>query len=147
MISGSEIIRQINKGNIVIKPFSPDQINPNSYNLTLGDEIRVFTSPILDSRKENPTKTIQIGPEGYVLTPGQIHLIETCEYTETNGFIPQISGRSSVGRIGLSVHLNSGLGQEGYKGKWLLGLTCLLPVRVFPGMKIGQIYYFPVFTS
>ena len=147
MLSGKEIIRQRNIGNIIIEPFKTEQVNPNSYNLTLGDEIKVYTSPILDSRKTNPTKKIKIGPEGYVLTPGQVHLVETIEYTESHGFIPQISGRSSTGRVGLTVHLNSGLGQDGYKGKWLLGLMCLVPVRVFVGMKIAQMYWFPIEES
>jgi dCTP deaminase len=144
MLSGNEILKQIELGNIVIEPFNRDQLNPNSYNLTLGDEIQVYISSVLDSAKKNPTKKIKIGTEGYVLSPNNVYLVNTSEYTETKNFVPQLSGRSSVGRIGLSVHLNSGLGQVGYKGKWLLGLTCIIPVRVFPNMKIAQIYYFPV---
>ena len=79
MLSGNEIIRQIELGNIVIKPFDIKHINPNSYNMTLGDEISVYTEPVLDSKKKNTLKTFKIGPEGYVLTPGQVYLAKTCE--------------------------------------------------------------------
>jgi len=144
MLSGKEIMRQRELGNIVIEPFSPDQINPNSYNMTLGDEIMVYTDAVLDSAKKHRTKTFKIGPEGYVVTPGQMYLAKTCEHTETHGFVPVLLGRSSTGRVGLTVHLNSGFGEDGYKGKWLLGLTCTLPVRLFPGMKIAQMWYCPV---
>lgn len=144
MLSGEEILNQIEEGNIIIEPFNAKQVNPNSYNVTLGKELIIYMDPILDCKKENRFKTIQIPEEGYTLLPGNLYLASTNEYTETYNFIPQISGRSSIGRVGLSVHISAGFGNNGYKGKWTLTMSCSVPVKVYPKMEIGQIYYFPI---
>ena len=147
MLTGAEILKQIELGNIIIEPFCKGQVNPNSYNLTLGDELSVYTQPELDSAKQNPTETIKIGQDGYVLQPGTLYIATTREHTETKIHVPQLSGRSSIGRVGLGVHMNAGLGAPGYSGKWNLGLTCIVPVKVYPGMQIGQIYYISIHES
>ena len=110
MLSGEEIIEAVKRGDIVIKPFSESNVNPNSYNLTLGDELIVYTEDVLDARKENKTKTIKIPDDGYILVPGNFYLAKTQEYTENDVYVPEISGRSSVGRIGLNIHNSSGFG-------------------------------------
>ena len=56
ILSGKEIEREVKNGNIVINPFSPSQVNPNSYNLTLHNELLVYEDDILDMRKPNQTK-------------------------------------------------------------------------------------------
>lgn len=144
MLSGIEILKQVELGNIEIIPFNKTQVNPNSYNLTLGKELFVYTETELDCAKINSGKSFVIPPEGFVLQPGEFYIANTNEYTKTHSFIPQISGRSSIGRIGLTVHLASGFGEVGFEGKWTLILSVLVPVRVYPDMQIGQIYYFPV---
>ena len=144
MLSGKEIMRQIDKGNIVISPFSESQVNPNSYNLTLGSELLIYTDRVLDAAKKNNTKTLTIPPEGITLLPDMLYIASTREYTETYGFVPQISGRSSIGRVGLYVHITAGLGANGYKGTWMLTLSCTVPVKIYAGMEVGQIYYFPI---
>jgi len=144
MLSGKEIVRQRDIGNIVIEPFLESQVNPNSYNLTLGNELLIYTERVLDCAKHNKTRKIIIPPEGIILLPDTLYLISTREYTETYGFVPQISGRSSVGRVGLSVHTTAGLGANGFKGRWTFTVSCTIPVQVFAGMQIGQIYYFPI---
>lgn len=144
MLSGEEIIAAVEKGDIVISPFNKDNVNPNSYNLTLGDELVVYTEDVLDAKKENKTKTIKIPEEGYVLSPGNFYLAKTREYTENEVYVPEISGRSSVGRIGLNIHISSGFGNIGYKGAWTLQISCVIPTKVYKGMQIGQIYFFPV---
>ena len=147
MLSGEEIIEAVNRRDIIIEPFNQNNVNPNSYNLTLGDELVVYTDDILDVRKENKTKTIKIPDEGYVLSPGQFYLAKTNEYTENEKYIPEISGRSSVGRIGLNIHHAAGLGHIGYKGAWTLQISCIIPTKVYKGMQIGQIYFFPLLGS
>lgn len=144
MLSGEEIIREVEQGNIVIKPFNKNKVNPNSYNLTLDNELIVYTDDILDCKKENNKKKIIIPEEGYILLPNQLYLAKTKEYTESYNFTPQISGRSSIGRIGLTVHISAGFGWIGFKGSWVLGLSCVKPVKIFPGMGICQIWFFPV---
>ena len=81
------------------------QINPNSYNLKLHNELLIYEDFILDMKKENKYKTIIIPPEGIVLEQNNLYLGRTTEYTETNKFVPMLEGRSSVGILGLFVHV------------------------------------------
>ena len=138
MLSGEEIKKAVKKGDIVIKPFDENNINPNSYNLTLGDELVVYTDDVLDCKKENKTKTIKIPDDGYILVPNTFYLASTNEYIENEVYVPQISGRSSIGRVGLSVHMCASSGSIGYKGKWTFQITCLVPTKVYKGMEIGH---------
>lgn len=140
ILTGKEIKKRLGN-DIIIEPFSDDQLNPNSYNLKLFEELMVYKSDILDMKSENETQTIIIPEEGYILVPGQLYLARTLEYTETRNLVPMILGRSSVGRLGISVHLTSGFGDIGFCGYWTLQLTCVKKVRVYPFMKICQIFY------
>ena len=144
MLGSDDILTEIAKGNIVIKPFDDTKLNPNSYNLTLANEILVYTEDILDCKKNNPTKKIKLTDEGYVLSPGRLYLGSSIEYTETKQHIPHISGRASVGRVGLTAHISSGIGSVGYQGHWTFSITCIRPIRIYPKMRIAQIYFFPV---
>lgn len=144
MLSGMEIIKAIENKDIIIKPFNKDQVNPNSYNLTLGKYLYVYEDGILDCKKKNKLKKIIIPKDGYILRPNEIYLALSNEYTQNDVYVPQVSGRSSIGRVGLMVHSNAGGGAIGFKGKWLYNITCLLPTKVYEGMQIGQIYFFPL---
>ena len=142
MLSGLEIKKQIKNGNIIIVPFNENQLNPNSYNIKLGNKLLVYDiKDYLDSKKENKTKETIIPEEGYILEPGLLYLGETEEYTETIGFVPCIDGRSSIGRLGIQVHATAGFGDNGFKGKWTLEIITTHRVKIYPGMEIGQIYY------
>ena len=140
ILTGKEIEKRLG-GDIIIEPYHPQQLNPNSYNLCLHSQLLVYTDELLDSAKKNPTREITIPDDGMVLEPGQLYLGRTAEYTETRGLVPMILGRSSVGRLGISVHLTSGFGDIGFCGCWTLQLTCIKKVRIYPNMKICQIFY------
>lgn len=144
MLSGNEILKQQEKGNIVIEPFNKDQINPNSYNVTLANKLKIYTDKVLDCKVDNSFTEIDIPEEGLVLLPGELYLGSTNEYTETYGFVPKLIGRSSTGRLGIFIHATAGFGDNGFKGKWTLGISVVKPVRIYPNMKIGQIYYEPI---
>ena len=144
MLSGEEILREIEEGNIVIKPFDKKLINPNSYNLHLGKELLVYTDEVLDSKKENRTKRIEIPPEGLVLEPNTLYLGRTVEFTDTSKYVPMLNGRSSIGRLGITIHVTAGFGDVGFKGTWTLEIFCIKPVRIYPNMEICQICYYPV---
>ena len=144
MITGQEILKRVVKGDIVIEPFNPVNINPNSYNITLGGELMVYTGRTLDVKKQNKTKVIQIPENGIVLKPGRLYLGVTQEWTETYNLVPKIEGRSSIGRLGLFIHITAGFGDIGFCGRWTLELVATKRVRVYAGMKIGQLsYYLP----
>ena len=144
MLSGEEIIKEIETGNIVIKPFDKKLINPNSYNLHLGNELLVYEDEILDSKKENATETIIIPEEGYVLEPNKLYLARTVEYTETDKYVAMLNGRSSIGRLGISIHVTAAFGDVGFKGTWTLEIFTLKPIRIYPNMEICQICYYPL---
>jgi dCTP deaminase len=141
MILSGHQIREHAGSNIVIDPFAEDNLNPNSYNLTLHNEVMVYEEVVLDMAKANRVRRITIPPEGLVLGPNQLYLGRTAEYTETHNFVPMIEGRSSVGRLGLFVHVTAGFGDVGFCGYWTLEMFAVQPVRIFAGVQICQIFY------
>jgi dCTP deaminase len=140
VLSGYEIKRQLGQ-NIVIEPFDELRLNPNSYNLSLHDELMVYEELILDMRKANRVRRMQIPPEGIVLQPNQLYLGRTIERTETHNLVPMIEGRSSIGRLGLFVHVTAGFGDVGFCGFWTLEMFAVQPIRIFAGVAICQIFY------
>ena len=141
ILSGLEIEREINSGNIVITPYDCSFLNPNSYNLRLHDELLVYDDKPLDMKKANAYHTFKIPETGYLLEPGRVYLGRTFEYTETKTYVPMLEGRSSVGRLGLSIHITAGFGDVGFRGYWTLELHCIEPIRIYPYVEICQIYY------
>ncbi len=140
ILSGLEIKKHIGR-EILIEPFDPARLNPNSYNLSLHNELLIYTEKILDMKKANETQKILIPPEGLILEPGKLYLGRTEEYTKTEGFIPMLEGRSSIGRLGICIHVTAGFGDVGFAGYWTLELFCVQPVRIYAGVQIAQIYY------
>jgi len=140
ILSGQEIQAQLGK-NVVIEPFDESRLNPNSYNLSLHDEMLVYEEVVLDMRKANRVSRIKIPPEGFVLNPNQLYLGRTAERTETHNLVPMIEGRSSVGRLGLFVHVTAGFGDVGFCGYWTLEMFAIQPVRIYAGVPICQIFY------
>lgn len=141
ILSGNEIRQRMSKGDIIIHPYNDQQLGPNSYNLRLLDRMLVYTEAVLDPKRDNRTREIIIPQEGYVLKPGRVYIASTEEWTETRNLVPMLVGRSSVGRLGLSVHVTAGFGDIGFRGRWTLELVATEPVRIYPGMEICQIYY------
>ncbi|WP_419169296.1 dCTP deaminase [Negativibacillus massiliensis] len=140
ILSGKEIQRHIGK-EIIIEPFDRSRVNPNSYNLTLHNELLVYENHELDMKKLNPTKRITIPEEGLVLEPNRLYLGRTNEFTKTEGFVPMLEGRSSTGRLGLFIHVTAGFGDVGFAGYWTLEIFCIQPIRIYPNAEICQIYY------
>jgi dCTP deaminase len=117
-------------------------MNPNSYDLTLHEDILIYRGETLDPRIENETLPAPRKRDGsYLLTPGRVYLARTVEYTETHGLVPMINGKGSLGRLGLFVHVTAGFGDVGFCGTGTLELVATPPVKVYPGMRIAQIYY------
>ena len=144
ILSGLKIRDEISKGNIQIEPFREEQLNPNSYNLRLHNELLVYTESVLDVKKPNAYQILTIPEEGLVLSPGTLYLGRTMEFTRTEGFVPMLEGRSSMGRLGLCVHVTAGFGDVGFAGFWTLEIHAIMPIRIYPGMEICQIYYHTV---
>jgi dCTP deaminase len=140
ILSGDEIRKQLGT-NIIIEPFREERLNPNSYNLTLHNEMMTYEEVVLDMRKRNRIRRVRIPEEGFVLSANQLYLARTAERTETYNLVPMIEGRSSVGRLGLFVHVTSGFGDVGFCGFWTLEMFAIQPVRIYAGIPICQILY------
>jgi len=140
ILSGNEIKSQLGS-NVVIDPFEEDQLNPNSYNLRLHNELLVYEEIVLDMKRPNRHRRMEIPPEGMVLQPNQLYLGRTIEYTETHNLVPMLEGRSSIGRLGLFVHITAGFGDVGFRGYWTLEMFAVQPVRIYPGVQVCQIFY------
>jgi dCTP deaminase len=140
ILSGKEIKKRLNT-DIILDPFNENQIGPNSYNLRLHNRLLVYKEPVLDMKKKNAAEEIEIPQEGLTLKPGTLYLGRTAEYTKTNNLVPMLEGRSSIGRLGLFVHITAGFGDVGFAGYWTLEIFCVQPIKIYPNVEICQIYY------
>lgn len=140
ILSGKEIQKHIGK-EIIIEPFDKKKINPNSYNLTLANELLVYENDILDMKKLNATNKLYIPEDGLLLKPNRLYLGRTNEFTSTDKYVPMLEGRSSTGRLGLFIHVTAGFGDVGFAGYWTLEIFCVQPIIIYPNVEICQIYY------
>lgn len=168
VLCDTAIREAIDRGQITVQPLRPGAIGSNSIDVHLGRNLLVYTSVDVDPARDNPVREIEIPPEGLLLEAGRLYLGVTQEYTESNNLIPWLDGRSSVGRLGLSVHVTAGRGDIGFTGHWTLEITAMASpapwwrrlsnrrvpwwrrpfhpggVVVYPGMPIGQLTFFTV---
>lgn len=149
ILSGLEIKNRLGK-DIFIDLFDEKRLNPNSYNLRLSDEILMYgevtelgrhIKGTLDMKENNPFIRTKIPKDGMIIYPGQLYLGRTVEMTETKNLVPMIEGRSSVGRLGIFIHITAGFGDVGFKGFWTLEISCIQPVKIYPGVEICQVFY------
>ncbi len=144
ILSDTAILAAMRDGRIVIRPYDPECLGTNSYDVHLGKYLAVYRTGALDARTPNPAREFRIPPEGFVLVPGQLYLGVTEEYTETHGYVPFLEGKSSVGRLGIDIHSTAGKGDEGFCNHWTLEMSVKLPVRIYAGMPVGQLIYFEI---
>lgn len=144
ILSDTRILEEIEKGTIVIEPYDRKNLGSNSYDVHLGKYLAMYNDSTLDAKKHNEISHFEIPEDGYVLQPGTLYLGVTLEYTETHAHVPFLEGKSSTGRLGIDIHATAGKGDVGFCNAWTLEISCVQPVRVYAGMPIGQLIYFPV---
>lgn len=138
------VVESLTSPAIDIDPFDPDRVGPNSYDLTLGDRLMVYetySGTPLRSDRGNWTRLFHPTDGEWLLMPGKLYLGHTVERTECHGLVPWIEGRSSVGRLGVSVHATAGFGDDGFAGQWTLEISVIEPVVIAAGMRICQIAF------
>lgn len=140
ILTGKEIQKRLDQ-DIIISPFEEKLLNPNSYNLRLYNELLVYNEFPLDMKKLNQSTKLIIPESGFLLEPGKLYLGRTLEYTETHNLVPMLEGRSSVGRLGMYVHVTAGFGDVGFKGFWTLEISVIHPLVIYPMVPICQIFY------
>ncbi|MCE9499122.1 MAG: dCTP deaminase [Leptospira sp.] len=143
ILTGKEILKKLHT-DIRIEPYDEKLLNPNSYNLRLHNELVVYKNFPLDMKKPTETEKIIIPESGFLLEPGILYLGRTLEFTETYNLVPMLEGRSSIGRLGMFVHVTAGFGDVGFKGFWTLEISVIHPLIIYPGVQICQIFYHTV---
>jgi len=144
ILSDSRILEEIAKGTIKIEPYDRKDLGSNSYDVHLGKWLAIYDNKVLDAKAHNTITYFEIPEEGYVLEPTGFYLGATLEYTETHAHVPFLEGKSSTGRLGIDIHATAGKGDVGFCGYWTLEISVKQPVRIYKGMPIGQLIYFPV---
>ena len=144
ILSDSRILEEIQKGTIKIEPYIRSCLGSNSYDVHLGKVLAKYRDEVLDAKKHNLIDPFEIPREGLILYPHLFYLGVTEEYTETHAHVPFLEGKSSTGRLGIDIHATAGKGDVGFCGNWTLEISVKQPVRIYAGMPIGQLIYFPV---
>jgi dCTP deaminase len=144
ILSDKRIMEEMEKETIKIVPYDRSFLGSNSYDVHLGSVLATYREHILDAKKHNEIEYFEIPEEGFVLYPHIFYLGVTAEYTETHEQVPFLEGKSSTGRLGIDIHATAGKGDVGFCGNWTLEISVKQPVRIYQGMPIGQLIYFPV---
>jgi dCTP deaminase len=144
ILSGEAISAAVLRGDIVIDPFDQAQIGPNSYDFRLGSRCKVYRDNVLDSSRRNEVHEFSIPNDGLTLSPGRIYLVNTLETMGSTKYVPIIRGRSSTGRLGLFIDITADLIDLGSVNQWTLQLAPILPLRVYPGMLVGQVTFWVI---
>jgi dCTP deaminase len=148
LLSDRDIASEIQKGRVRVEPFTEAMIQPSSVDVRLDRFFRVFEnhkySEINPSIEQDElTREVEVGPEdSFILHPGEFVLASTYEViTLPDDIAGRLEGKSSLGRLGLLTHSTAGFIDPGFSGHITLELSNVanLPVRLFPGMKIGQL--------
>ena len=155
-LTRNEIKKAQQNGDVTIRPFVEKHISPNSIDVTLNNTLLVYdfsNTGCLDMKKDNATQSIVIPEEGYVLEPGILYIGMTNETATSHKYIPMFEGRSSIGRLGINTHITAGFGDVGWGFEmkdgelichyptWTLEINVVHPVRVYPDVRIGQVYF------
>lgn len=141
ILSDQQILENINRKTIIIEPFDIKNLGSNSYDLHLGSKLAVYLDKEFDVKKEHQIEYIEIPEEGILLHPNQLYLGVSEEYTETHEHVPFLEGKSSLGRLGLGVHISSPVGNINFRNHWTLEISCIHPIKIYKGMPIAQIFY------
>lgn len=143
ILTGDAISQAVEDGDIVIDPFDPTQVNPNSYNYRLGSQIyRVRPGESPDSTISREELVPQQGR--HLLEKGNLYLGHTVERLGSHTYVTSLIGRSSIGRLGLFVQLSANLGHCGAIHRWTLELMPTISIYVYPGQIIGQVSFWSI---
>ena len=140
ILTGKEIDLERVAGHLTIEPFEPDNLKPNSYTYRLGPQLGV-PSDTPDENGRTGFTMVEIPPEGYVLQPGPMYLGHTLEVLGSDRFAMSLIGRNSLGRLGLFLQVSANLIHTGARHQITLELVAALPIRLYAGMKIGEISF------
>jgi dCTP deaminase len=151
LLSDRDIRADVDKGRIRLDPYEADMVQPSSIDVRLDRYFRVFENhryPHIDPASDQPDLTRAVEPDGdepFILHPGEFVLGSTYEQVALpDDVAARLEGKSSLGRLGLLTHSTAGFIDPGFQGHVTLELSnvATLPIKLWPGMKIGQLCFF-----
>jgi dCTP deaminase len=151
LLSDRDIRAEVDKDRIRLEPYDAQMVQPSSVDVRLDRYFRVFENhryPHIDPAEHQPDLTRPVEPEGaepFILHPGEFVLGSTYEQvTLPDDIAARLEGKSSLGRLGLLTHSTAGFIDPGFQGHVTLELSnvATLPIKLWPGMKIGQLCFF-----
>jgi dCTP deaminase len=151
LLSDRDIRAEIESGRVQLDPLDLGMIQPSSIDVRLDKFFRLFDNhkyPFIDPAEEQPdlTRGVEDDPgEAFILHPGEFVLGSTFELvTLPDDIAARLEGKSSLGRLGLLTHSTAGFVDPGFSGHVTLELSnvATLPIKLWPGMKIGQLCFF-----
>jgi dCTP deaminase len=151
LLSDRDIRAEVEAGRIRLEPYDLAMIQPSSIDVRLDRLFRVFENhryPHIDPSLEQPELTREVEPVGdepFILHPGEFVLGSTFELVSLpDDVAARLEGKSSLGRLGLLTHSTAGFIDPGFSGHVTLELSnvATLPIKLYPGMKIGQLCFF-----
>ncbi|WP_062431321.1 dCTP deaminase [Herbidospora daliensis] len=151
LLSDRDIKAEVDRGRVTLTPYDPDMVQPSSIDVRLDRMFRVFENhryPHIDPSCEQPDLTRLVEPdkdEPFILHPGEFVLASTYEVIKLpDDIASRLEGKSSLGRLGLLTHSTAGFIDPGFEGHVTLELSnvATLPIKLWPGMKIGQLCLF-----
>lgn len=164
ILTGEAIKKEVAAGNISITPYEEKNVQPASIDLRLGRGVKIYASqvyglpspaepsgselrpiPALQSNPLDPKEPLQTVDvevlDSFIIYPGILYLMHTLEQIHTDKYVSVLDGKSSIGRLGVVVHLTAGYGDPGFDGQYTLEVSCIHPVILYPGMKIAQMRF------
>jgi dCTP deaminase len=151
LLSDRDLRAELQAGRVGLDPYDEGMIQPSSVDVRLDRYFRVFENhlyPHIDPAEEQAdlTRLVETGPdEAFILHPGEFALASTYEViTLPDDIAGRLEGKSSLGRLGLLTHSTAGFIDPGFSGHVTLELSnvATLPIKLWPGMKIGQLCLF-----
>ena len=151
LLSDRDLLREIDNKRVAVETFDLEMVQPSSIDVRLDRMFRVFDNhkyPHIDPSIEQEDLTRLVEPEGdnpFILHPGEFVLGSTLEVVSLpDDLAGRLEGKSSLGRLGLLTHSTAGFIDPGFSGHITLELSnvATLPIKLFPGMKIGQLCIF-----
>jgi dCTP deaminase len=145
ILTGPEISALRSIGQIVIEPYSPEYLEPNSYAFHLGEKLIEYQDDVVDSRVAPNFREISIPNHGYVLQPRKFYLGHTLEKIGGLKVTSELFANLSTASMGMWVQTSAPLGHVGAVIQWTLEICVAQRVRVYPGMKLGKICFWQNF--
>ncbi|MCX7522870.1 dCTP deaminase [Microbacterium sp. STN6] len=151
LLSDRDIKAELGAGRIALEPYQPEMIQPSSIDVRLDRFFRLFDNhkyPYIDPAEDQPelTHLVEVDSDRpFILHPGEFVLGSTYELvTLPDDVAARLEGKSSLGRLGLLTHSTAGFIDPGFSGHVTLELSnvATLPIKLWPGMKIGQMCFF-----